>query len=351
MRVDYYELRDIYKSEINKNVKNKKRLYKFELKREQYLLNMYNEIKNNTYNGGKYNLFLIYKPKLRVIMSQSVYDKTINHYITRTVLEPKLTKYLCDNNVATRKGMGTSKGIELLKGYIEENKKYDKFYFLKLDIKKFFYSIDHSVLKNLIKKDLDSDEYEMISRIIDSTNQEYINKTIEKLGNDLPKYEYGKGLPIGNLSSQFLAIFYLSRLHHYIIHNLHIKHVVIYMDDYILIHPNKEYLKEVLQIIEEKLNNEYKLELNKSKTYIKSSNEGITFLGYNFKVINKKTIITLTSDVKRKIRKNIKTTAYLISNDKISFKSAFSSINTIKYSYKYTNSKYIENTLDKYWYK
>jgi len=71
----------------------------------------------------------------------------------------------------------------------------------------------------------------------------------------------------------------------------------------------------------------------------------------NKNVKNKKTIITLTSDVKRKIRKNIKTTAYLISNDKISFKSAFSSISTIKYSYKYTHSKYIENALNKYWYK
>ena len=67
-------------------------------------------------------------------MSQSIYDKTINHYITRTVLEPKLSKYLCNNNVATRKHMGTSYGIELLKKFIEQNKKYDKFYFLKLDI-------------------------------------------------------------------------------------------------------------------------------------------------------------------------------------------------------------------------
>ena len=350
MKVNYYELRNIYYSEINKNVKNKKKLYHFEKKKEEYLLSMYDEIKNNTYTGGKYNIFLIYRPKLRVIMSQSIYDKTINHYITRTVLEPKLSKYLCNNNVATRKHMGTSYGIELLKKFIEQNKKYDKFYFLKLDIKKFFYNIDHEVLKSLIRKDLDDEEFLVISRIIDSTNREYINKTINKLDSELPEYKYGKGLPIGNLSSQFLAIFYLSRLHHYIIHDLHIKHLVVYMDDYILIHPDKDYLKKVLKTIENKLKNQYKLEINKNKTYIKSSSEGIVFLGYHFKVINKKTYITLASDVKRKIRKNIKTTKYLITNNKISFKSAFSSINTIKYSYKYTKSKYIKNTLEKYWY-
>lgn len=152
---------------------------------------------------------------------------------------------------------------------------------MKFDIKKYFYNIDHEVLKSLIINDLEEDEYEIISRIIDSTNKPYVNKVITGLDSNLPKYEYGKGLPIGNLSSQFLAIFYLSRLHHFIIHDLHIKEIVIYMDDYILIHHDKEYLKNVLSVIEEKLNKEYKLELNKSKTYIKASKEGITFLGYH----------------------------------------------------------------------
>ena len=350
MKVNYYNLRKLYDKEINKNVKNKRILYNFQKKKELYILPMYNELVNNTYNGGKYNIFLIHKPKIRVIMSQSVYDKTINHYITRAVLELKLSKYLSYSNVATRKNMGTSRGIELLKKYIERNKKYDTFYFLKFDIKKYFYNIDHEVLKSLIINDLEEDEYEIISRIIDSTNKSYVNKVITGLDSNLPKYEYGKGLPIGNLSSQFLAIFYLSRLHHYIIHDLHIKEIVIYMDDYILIHHDKEYLKYVLSIIEEKLNREYKLELNKNKTYIKPSKEGITFLGYHFRVVNKKTIITLTSDAKKRIRKGIKTTKYLIDNNYIEFKSAFSSINTYKYSYKYTNSKYIENTLEKYWY-
>ena len=95
---------------------------------------------------------------------------------------------------------------------------------------------------------------------------------------------------------------------------------------------------------------EYKLEINKKKTQIKSSKEGVTFLEYHFKVISKKTYITLTSDVKKRIRDGIKKNKYLLNRKNIDFNRVFSSINTYKHSYKYTSSKYIQNTLDKYWY-
>ena len=79
--------------------------------------------------------------------------------IRDSILEPKLTKYLDNRNIATRKGMGTDYGIRLMKKYLEINKKYDTFYVLKIDIRKYFYSIDHEVLHNMLKNDLDSDEY------------------------------------------------------------------------------------------------------------------------------------------------------------------------------------------------
>ena len=108
--------------------------------------------------------------------------------------------------------MGTSYAIKLLKNDIESFKKYDKFYFLKLDISKYFYSLDHEVIISFINQD----ELNLVKIILDSTNKEYINKKIEYLEKKynviLPKYEYEKGLAIGNLSSQFLAILYLSKL-------------------------------------------------------------------------------------------------------------------------------------------
>ena len=189
-------------------------------------------------------------------MSQSVYDKVINHYVARFILIPKLEKYLNDRNCATRKNKGTHYAIKLLKSDIEIFKKYNKFYFLKLDINKYFYSIDHSILIDLIKNDLNDEELSLMKIIINSTNYSYVNKDIEKyerlIDKELPKYEYGKGLPIGNMTSQFLAIFYLSKLQHYIRHNLKLKFIN-YMDDYIIIHQDKEHLKECLEIIKEKL--------------------------------------------------------------------------------------------------
>ncbi|MEG1506833.1 MAG: RNA-directed DNA polymerase [Bacilli bacterium] len=346
-------LMDIFNLEIVKGVKNKKRITNFEKNKMLYLTNMYNDLVDGTYNGGNYNIFLVFHPKIRVIMAQPLYDKTINHFVARNILEPKLTKYLSDKNTATRKGMGTSYAINLLKDYIELNKKYEKFYFLKLDIKKYFFNIDHAVLKSLIINDLDTDEYKLMCSIIDSTNKEYVNKVIEEYNKkykDLPYYKQGKGLPIGNMTSQFLATFYLHKLHHYIINNLKIKHMIVYMDDYILIHPDKEYLKYCLSEIEEILKNEYKLELNVKKTHIKSSTEGVSFLGYTFKVINKKTIIKMNTSVKRNIAKQIKKDKYLYKNDKISLGSLFTSIMTYKNGYVFASHKEIENILERYWY-
>ena len=352
MQVSLKDLKIVYETEIRKNVKNRKKIFKFEIQKLEYLLDIKRVLENNLYDGGRYNIFLIYKPKLRVVMSQSIYDKIINHYVSRFILIPKLEKYLNNRNCATRKNMGIDYAIKLFKGDIESFKKYKEFYFLKLDISKFFYSIDYNVLLNLIKKDLTLEEYNLVSLILASTNKLYINKIINgfeiKLGSNLPKYDTGKGLPIGNMTSQFLAIFYLAKLQHYMIHNLHLKFVN-YMDDYIIIHQDKKYLKNCLDIITDKLDKEYKLSVNKNKTYISSSKTGVTFLGYNFKVVNKKTIVKLNSNSKKNIKKGIKRTKYLFSNKLIDFGKLFSSIENYKHSYPYTTISDTYNIFNRYW--
>lgn len=101
---------------------------------------------------GKYTIFLIFEPKVSVVTSQSIYDKVINHYVTRFILEPKLIKHLNNRNCATRKNIGITYAIDLFKKDIEKFKKYEKFYFLKIYIIKYFHTINHDVLKsNLIK--------------------------------------------------------------------------------------------------------------------------------------------------------------------------------------------------------
>ena len=129
LNVKINDLYDIYNKEIVKNVKNKKKIYLFEKNKIQYFTDMKRVLENNLYDGGSYNIFLIYKPKLRVIMSQSIYDKVINHYVARYILIPKLSKYLNKYNCATREGMGTSYAIKLFKKELEKIKKYANIYF------------------------------------------------------------------------------------------------------------------------------------------------------------------------------------------------------------------------------
>ena len=344
------DLDEIYQ-EIKCNIKNKKKVYDFEKYKYEYLQLCCDMLNNYTYNGGTYNIFIIHEPKIRVIMSQKIMDKIINHFITRNILIPKLDKYLLDENTATRKNKGYTCAINLLKQGIEYYKRYPVFYYLKLDIKKYFYNIDHNVLKKLIKPFLDDNEYDLINKILDSTNKTYINNNINYISKknkiELPVYKNDKGLPIGNMTSQFLAVFYLYKLHYFVKNNLHIKYFVVYMDDYILLHENKEYLKYCLKVIKDILYKDYKLELNDNKTIIVKSNNGINFLGYRFIINNKKTIIKLTKESKKKIISGIKKNISNYHNGYVSYQRLFSSIQNYKYGYNFVNNKKVIEIIER----
>ena len=355
MEVNIYNLLEIYEKEISKNTKNKKRINNFERNKIENIYDIKNMIEKVNYKVGKYNIFSINSPKYRIVMSLSIKDKIINHYVARNILINKLDKYLDIRNGATRKNKGLDYTIKLLIKYLEEYKKKGKFYILKIDISKYFYSIDHIVLKDLLIDKLDEEEYQIISNIIDSTNFDYINEEIIKIKNKLlkidkkrykeiekiPLIDKGKSLPIGNMSSQFLSIFYLYKLDHYIIHNLKLKHTVRYMDDYVILHHDKEYLKKLMNIIKEKLSEEYKLKTNENKTFIVDSYNGFDFLGYRFRITNNKINIRIKSENKRRRDKNIKKNNYLYNNGYITYKRYFNSMNNYKNSYKFAKNNIV----------
>ena len=234
------DINDVYK-EVRKNVRNKNKIYKFE---DYYSLNI-SKIKevfdSGKYDIGKYNIFLIREPKYRIIMSQNIFDKVINHIVARKFLYV-LDKVLIDSNIATRKNRGTSLGVKLIRKYL--NKLDGEIYALKFDISKYFYNINHEVLIDLVKDKIkDKRVINILIKIINSTDDEYVNECICKLKmneilkvkrsnlNDkeklkrineierIPIYKKGKGLPIGNMTSQILAIFYLNNLDHFIKEN------------------------------------------------------------------------------------------------------------------------------------
>lgn len=354
--LDTYTLLSVYE-DISKSVKNKKRLYDFEVNKMQFIENIITSLKQGNVLHNRYNIFLIYEPKCRLVMSLSVRDKLINHFVCRYILEKNLTKYLDPRNVATRKGMGTDYAVRLTLKYINKLKrKHKNIYCLKLDISKYFYTIDHNILKSLLIDKLDDFDYQIISNIIDSTNKEYINKVINMLkekhkeANELPLYYHGKGLPIGNMTSQFLSIFYLSKLDHYIVHDLHLKHYVRYMDDMIIFSPDLEYLKECKEKIEHIIENEYNLTVNKKKTWICNLKSGFSFLGYTYKLDGIKTVVRIKRSNLEKIKNRVKDVRRLYDNKLISHYTAFCSIMTYSHCYKFSDNKKVRKIIDRYWY-
>ena len=312
----------IYKKQVRVNTKNKNRIESFEDFFIEQISTIKEMINNKEIHFNKYSVFLIKIPKYRIIMRQSIRDKVINQLVAKYILVNALDKRLIDSNVATRIEKGTHYGINLTKRYINEEKNISRnFYILKCDITKYFYNINHNILINKLKKVIkDNDALNIVERILNSTNEEYINKKINKLKereisrypnkkeeiNKLPIYMNGKGLPIGNTTSQILAIFYLNDLDHYIKEKLKIKHYIRYMDDIILIHQDKDYLRSCFKIIEEKLNNEFDLTLNKKSKIINIKN-GLDFLGFRF-ILNKKgkLILKVRNDTKKRLKKKIK---------------------------------------------
>ena len=280
--------------EVCKNTKNKKKVEEFKQYKTIYISRIYNELKNKTYKVGKFNIFYIYEPKKRRIVSLNMYDKVINHLVSRYILNIALTPCLIDSNCASREGKGTTYALNIYFKYRNiMNRKYNNYYILKCDIKSYFASIDKNILKSkIIRRIKDKDSIDIIDKILESDDV----------------------LSIGFMTSQILGIYYLNDLDHFIKEDLGIKYYVRYQDDFILIHESKEYLKYCLIMIKNFLYKE-KLILN-DKTRIYKNTNNFIFLGRN---------IYSKYSKYRSINKKIKVNSYLYENNIINFNRYLSS--------------------------
>ena len=322
---------EMYKT-IKQNCKNKKEVFKFSLNLNCNILEIIKKLENNNYVFDKYRIFIIKEPKYRLIMSEKIEDKIVNHLVAKYILLPALEPCLIDSNVATRYQKGSAHAFKLFLKHtnrlFKENK---EIYVLKIDIKKYFYNIDHDVCKSLIRKKIkDEQALKIIDSIIDTTNHPYINKEIKYIVSkeikrinklninekekqhkintlySIPLYYNKKWLPIGNMTSQLLAVYYLNEIDHYIKENLKFKNYIRYMDDLVIMDTDKDKLKEGYSKIKAKIE-EFKLETNKKSNIYRLSN-GVTFLGYNFKSNKKNTkiIIRYNTQTSRRITKKLK---------------------------------------------
>ena len=228
-----------------------------------------NELKNGTYQVGKYKTFYIYEPKKREIQALGYKDRIVQHSLCDNFLIPYFDKRLIYANCACRIGKGTFFARKLLKKYyVEFYKKYKtNGYVLKCDIRKYFANIDHQVLKKLLDNIKDKKCVELLHIIIDSYHK-----------------NLGIGLPIGNQVSQIMGVVYLDKIDRLIKEKLHIKYYVRYMDDLVLISSCKQELKNCLCEIKNCLLS-LKLELN-NKTNITPLKQNLEFLGAIYHVGN-----------------------------------------------------------------
>ena len=271
---------------------HKRATINFELNLSQNLTQLSQQIINKTYKIGKYKQFTIYEPKERLIEALAYKDRVVLMALCHNIIEPRFERRLIYDNVACRKGKGTDFGIRRLEQFLHSY--YRKYgndgYILKCDIRKYFQSINHEILFNKLKKEkFDEDELWFLKLIIDSKNK-----------------ETGVGLPIGNQTSQWFGLYYLDEIDRLIKEKLRIKYYVRYMDDMILIHYDKEYLKYCKEQIIECARNNLKLELNQ-KTQISSLKNGVDFLGFRHILTeNGKVLRLLRGQAKIKLKRNMK---------------------------------------------
>ncbi len=237
------------------------------------------------YKHGGYKEFVIHDPKQRLIHKAIVRDRLLHHAVFR-VLYPFFDKtFICDS-YSSRKGKGTHKAVQRFRVFINKvsinNTK--TCWVLKCDIKKFFASIDHSVLIEILKGYIDDDKtMRLLTEIISSYN------SAENIG-----------LPLGNLTSQLLVNIYMNEFDQFMKHKMKVKYYVRYADDFVILSDDEDYLLQLKQTIGNFLGMHLMLELHPKKTVIRTVASGVDFLGY---VVFPKFIVLRTETKRRMLKK------------------------------------------------
>ncbi len=246
----------------------------FSLELETRLLELQRELQSGQYRPGKYRLFTIYERKPRLIAAAPFRDRIVHHALMN-ILEPKLDSGFIYDTYACRKGKGVHAAVER---YQRWAKRYS--YVLKMDITRYFPNVDHLILfQKLNRKIKDAKTLSLLQLIID-TSPPSPEPPEWFLGDDIfTPLERKKGIPIGNLTSQFFANFYLNELDHFIKEQCGIKAYLRYVDDLLVLHDDKRYLKEIQNQIREKLE-EHRLRLHPRKAHIMPVRNGVDVLGY-----------------------------------------------------------------------
>jgi len=246
----------------------------FLLDLEPQLVALQHELRNASYTPGPYRCFPIRDPKPRLISAAPFRDRVVHHALTQ-VLEPVFEKRFSKDSFACRKGCGTHRALARAKEGARRCR-----YVLKFDIRKYFPSIDHAILKDLLARAVKCrPTLDLAARIIDASNpQEPVAAYFP--GDDLfTPFERLRGLPLGNQTSQFFANVYLNPLDQAVNRRLRPDLYARYVDDFVLFGDSKARLAGLRACIDEELGR-LRLQMHPGKSRVYRTADGFTFLGW-----------------------------------------------------------------------
>jgi RNA-directed DNA polymerase len=247
----------------------------FEHNLEENLVSLQEELDSFTYKPGGYSSFYIHEPKRRLISAADFRDRVVHHALCN-IIEPIFERSFVFDSYANRVGKGTHRALNRCQYFAKKYK-----YVLQCDIKQFFPSIDHAILESTIgKKIKDSNMFWLVKQILHS-GRDILKELYDMVyfpGDDLFSVLRSRGLPIGNLTSQFWANVYMNPFDHFVKRELRCPAYLRYVDDFLLFSDDKEMLWKWLKAIVKRLEG-LRLTIHES-AHPRPVTEGIPFLGF-----------------------------------------------------------------------
>lgn len=261
-----YDFENLYQSYLKarKGKRYQSDVLKFTANLEENLIGIQNELIWNQYQSGEYHFFKVFEPKERDVAALPFRDRVVHHAIIN-VIEPIFEKRFIHDSYACRVGKGTHAGADRAQRFMRIVKRnHSRVYALKADVSKYFASIDHDILLKQMRRRIACHETMMLLETILASTP-------------------SPGIPIGNLTSQLFANIYLNDLDEFCKHTLRERFYVRYMDDFVIMHHDKQHLHKIREQIEWFLATELKLKTNhKTSVFPISDRNGrsLDFLGY-----------------------------------------------------------------------
>jgi len=280
-----------------KNKRNTINQLQFEIDYEKQLIALYKQITSYNYKPKRSICFVVNNPVKREIFAADFSDRVVHHLIYNYIM-PIFDATFINDSYSCRIGKGTHYGIGRINKFIRScSQNYTKnCYVLKLDISGYFMAMNKSILFNQIKNTLKKKQHKinfdlpLVLSLIETTifNEPTENCIVKGSRKDWVNLPTNKslfqsknncGLPIGNLTSQLFGNIYLNHFDHWVKQSLGIKYYSRYVDDFVLIHNNKEYLKSLIEPIQKYLQTELHLILHPKKIYLQQYSKGVKYLG------------------------------------------------------------------------